>query len=147
MNTRRPSAVLLSALLLLTLVSRAEAAPTEIRGAAILDHPCGKVSVKHMGLMHAGKFDEATRHGTKEMQEEWKKMPADEREMMTGMMKEMSKTEAQYSAEIKADGLLVVDGDKGTLTIKQERKDKDGSSTRTMTQRYKIDGGTCLISR
>ncbi|HKI03763.1 MAG TPA: hypothetical protein VKK31_17415 [Thermoanaerobaculia bacterium] len=147
MNLRRISTVFLSALLLLTLLGRAEAAPTEVKGAAILDHPCGKVAVKHMGLVHAGKMEEATKLGTKEMQDEWKKLPADEREMMSGMMKEMSKAEGQFSDEIKAHGLLVVDGDKGTLTISQEHKDENGSSTQTTTQRYKIDGATCLISR
>jgi hypothetical protein len=62
MSTRRKSAVLLCAALLLTLFGRAGAAATktEIQGAAILEHPCGKVAVKHMGLVHAGKMDEAT---------------------------------------------------------------------------------------
>jgi len=61
MNIRRMSAVLLSVVLSLPLLgpARAEPAKTEIQGAAILDHPCGKVAVKHMGLVHAGKIDEA----------------------------------------------------------------------------------------
>ncbi|HEV2852194.1 MAG TPA: hypothetical protein VHC97_05260 [Thermoanaerobaculia bacterium] len=149
MNNRRLSAVLLSAVLLLTLAVRAgaEGPKQEIKGAAILGHPCGKVAVKHMGLVHAGKMEEATRLGTQEMQEEWKKMPAEDRKMMSGMMKEMSKSEAQFSAEIKKDGLLVVEGDSATLTVKQEHKDADGTSTETLTQRYKIDGDKCWISR
>ena len=66
MNVRRMSAVLLSIVLLVTLLGRAAAASpkTEIKGAAILDHPCGKVSVKHMGLVHAGEMEEATKLGT-----------------------------------------------------------------------------------
>lgn len=151
MTNRRLFAVLLSAVLLLTLAVRvqahAEGSKQEIKGAAILDHPCGKVAVKHMGLVHAGKMEEATKLGTPEMQEEWKKMPAEDRKMMSGMMKEMSKTEAQFSADIKANGLLVVEGDTATLTVKQEHKDANGTSTETMTQKYKIDGKTCLISR
>ena len=48
----------------------------EVKGAAILDTPCGKVAVKQMGLLHAGKFDEANKLSTKEMQDQWKAMPA-----------------------------------------------------------------------
>ena len=51
------------------------------------------------------------------------------------------------AAEIKAGGLLVVDGGSATLTVRQEHKDANGSSTGTMTQHYAIDGATCLITR
>jgi len=149
MSIRRLSSLLLSAVLFFTLLGRLEAAAakTEIKGAAILEHPCGKVAVKHMGLAHAGKIDEATRLGTKEMQDQWKAMPAEDRKMMSGMMKEMAKTEAEFSAEIKASGLLVIEGKDATLTVKQEHKDANGSSTGTLTQRYVLDGASCLISR
>ena len=129
------------------LSSSAQAAKTEIKGAAILEHPCGKVSVKQMGLVHAGKIEEAQKLSTKEMQEQWKKMPAADKAMMSGMMKEMSQSEADFSAAIKAGGLLVVDGKNATLTVKREHKDASGSSTETMTQVFVIDGATCLISR
>lgn len=127
--------------------ARAEPPKTEIKGAAILDHACGKVAVKHMGLVHAGKVDEAGKLGTQEMQNQWKAMPAKDREMMTGMMKEMSKTAEQFAAEIKAGGLLVVEGSKATLTVKQEHKDANGTSSDTLTQRYVIDGGVCRVTR
>lgn len=150
MSASRKSAVLLSALLSLTplaLAGAAEAPKTEIKGAAILDHPCGKVAVKQMGLIHAGKFEEANKLTTKEMQDQWKAMPAKDREMMTGMMKEMSRSEADFAKDIKAFGILTVEGDHATLTVKQEHKDENGSGTDTMTQNYVIDGKTCLISR
>ncbi|HEX4962946.1 MAG TPA: hypothetical protein VF173_19090 [Thermoanaerobaculia bacterium] len=149
MKTRPTSAVVLCILVASTLLGQAQAEPTktEIQGTAILEHPCGKVSVKHMGLVHAGKFDEASKLGTKEMQEQWKALPAKDREMMTGMMKEMSKTEEQLAAEIKVGGLLVVEGNQATLTIKQEHKDANGSNTETMTQRFVIDGTKCWITR
>src|ERR1700694_4733797 len=140
MRIRRISAVFLSLGLSLTLAGRAHAAKTEIRGAAILDHPCGKVAVKHMGLVHAGKMEEATKLGTKEMQAQWNALPAADRNAMSGIMKEMSKTEAQFSAEIKAGGVLTIDGNKATLTVKQEHKDAKGTSTDTTTQKYAIDG-------
>ena len=123
------------------------AAATEIKGAAILDHACGKVAAKHMSLVHAGKMDEAVKLGTKEMQDQWKAMPAKDKTMMSGMMKEMSQTEDQYAADIKANGVLVVDGPTAMLTVKKTTKDKSGSSTSTMTQNFKIDGSTCLVSR
>ena len=147
MNVRRLSAVLLSAALFVPMLGRADSGKTEIKGAAILDHPCGKVAVKHMGLVHAGKIDEASKLGTPEMQAQWKAMPAKDREMMSGMMKDMSKPEAQFAADIKAGGVLVVDGKDATLTIKQEHKDANGTSSDTMTQKYVVDGKTCLITR
>ena len=118
----------------------AASAKSEIKGAAILDHPCGKMSVKQMGLTHAGKMEEANKLTTKEMQDQWKAMPAKDKTMMSGMMKEMSQTEDQYAADIKSNGVLVVDGPTAMLTVKKTTKDKNGSSTSTMTQNFKIDG-------
>lgn len=120
-------------------------AKSEIKGAAILDTACGKVAVKQMGLVHDGKMDEANMLSTKEMQEQWKAMPAKDRTMMSGMMKETSQTSDQYAAAIKANGVLVVDGAAATLTVKKTTKDKNGSSTETITQNFKIDGAQCLI--
>ena len=147
MNNHRSSALALGAVLLFTLCDAAYAAKSEIKGAAILDHPCGKVSVKQMGYVHAGKIDEANKLSTKEMQDQWKAMPAKDRAMMSGMMKEMAQTEAKFAADIKANGILVVDGQSGVLTVKKVTKDKDSTSTETMTQNFKLDGAQCLISR
>jgi hypothetical protein len=133
--------------LLLAVCGSAVAAKSEIKGAAILDHPCGKVSVKQMGLVHAGKMEEANKLTTTEMQGEWKKMPAKDRDMMTGMMKQMSVSEQELSNDIKANGVLAVDGQSATLTVKKTTKDKNGSSTSTMTQNFRINGNECLISR
>lgn len=119
----------------------------EIKGAAILDHPCGKTAVKQMGFVHAGKMEEANKLSTKEMQEQWKKMPAKDREMMTGMMKQMSATEQDFSNDIKSNGVLAVDGKNATLTVKKTTKDKSGSSSSTMTQRFMLDGNQCLVSQ
>jgi hypothetical protein len=133
----------LTALLPLLFSSVASAAKTEVKGAAILDHPCGKVAVKQMGLVHAGKMDEANKLTTKDMQDQWKKMPAKDQTMMSGMMKDMSVTEQQYANDIKTNGLLVVDGQDATLTVQK----KDGTGTSTTTQTFKLDGGQCLVSR
>ena len=122
-------------------------AATEIKGAAILDNPCGKVAVKQMGLVNAGKMEEANKLMTREAQEQWRNMPANDRAMMAGMMKEMSQTEAQFASEIKANGLLTVDGGNATLVVKKTTKNASGSSTSTMTQKFKVDGGQCLITR
>ena len=149
MKHRRFSVLFASAVLPVMLLGAAgvATAKSEIKGAAILDHPCGKISVKQMGLIHAGKMDEANKLTTKEMQGQWDATPAKDKAMMTGMMKEMSQTEAQYSADVKAYGLLVVDGPSATLTVKKEMKDKNGSSSETKTQSFKIDGSQCLVSR
>jgi hypothetical protein len=74
-------------------------------------------------------------------------MPESDRAMMAGMMKEMSQTEAQFTADIKSGGLLVVDGPAATLTVKRVTKDANGSSTSTMTQEYAVDGSGCKVSR
>jgi len=149
MKQRRLEALGINAVLSVALFSIAAAASakSEIKGAAILDHPCGKVSVKQMGLTHAGKMEEANKLTTKEMQDQWKAMPDIIVLSLAGMMKEMSQTEDQYAADIKANGVLVVDGPTAMLTVKKTTKDKSGSSTSTMTQNFKIDGSTCLVSR
>ena len=67
--------------------------------------------------------------------------------MMSDMSKEMSQTEAQYAADIKASGVLVVNGTAATLTVKKSTKDANGSSTSTTTQEFKTNGGECLVSR
>ena len=145
---RRTSAILLSTLLPLVLVpAPAVAAKSEVKGAAILDHPCGKVAVKQMGLLHAGKIDEANKLSTKEMQDQWKKMPEKDRTMMSGMMTATAQSEQEYAADIKAAGVLVIDGSDATLTVQKKSKDASGSSTSTMTQKFKLDGGQCLVSR
>ena len=128
-------------------VTQPVAAATEIKGAAILAHACGKIAVKQMGLLKAGKIDEANKYSTKEMQDRWKSMPAKDREMMTKMAMGMSESEAQYSASIKAGGVLVVDGDSGKLTVVKKTQDANGSSTSTTTQEFRLNGGECLVSR
>jgi hypothetical protein len=129
------------------LLSGVAAAATTITGAAILEQPCGKVSVKQMGLVHAGKFDEANKLTTKEMQEQWKATPAKDRAMIADMAKEMSQSDEQYTADIKANGVLVVDGQTATLTVQKKTKDANGTSTSTIKQNFKLDGGECLVSR
>ena len=125
---------------------RPAAAADSIHGKAILDHPCGKVAVKHMGLVHAGKMDEAVKLGTAEMQQQWQAMPAEDRKMMSGMMKEMSQSEEDFQAEIEKNGEMTVDGKQVTLKVTKTTKDDNGSSTETMTQKYELDGATCAIT-
>jgi hypothetical protein len=143
----RQLAVCIVSALVIGFCGGAAAAKSEIKGAAILDHPCGKVSVKQMGLVHAGKMEDANKLTTTDMQDEWKKMPAKDRAMMSGMMKEMSASEQDFANDVKSNGLLAVDGQKATLTVKKTVKDKNGTSTSTMTQNFRIDGNQCLISR
>jgi hypothetical protein len=144
---RRHTAVCAIAAPLLFCAAGALAAKNEVKGAAILETPCGKTSVKQMGLVYAGNMEEANKLTTTEMQDQWKAMPAKDRTMMTGMMKDMSQTEQAYAADIKASGVMVVDGPAATLTVKKTVKDANGSSTTTMTQNFKIDGAQCMITR
>ena len=123
------------------------AAGAELKGTAILEHPCGKTAVKQMDLVHAGKMEEANKLSTKEMQDQWQKMPAKDRDMMSGMMKQMSATEQEFSNDIKSNGVLAIDGQNATLTVKKTTKDKNGTSTSTFTQQFQLAGGGCLVSR
>ena len=145
MNAPKLAAAVVLALLP-SLAGPAVAAPQEIKGKAILDHPCGKVSVEHMAKIHAGKFDEAFALGTPEMLKEWKAVPADQRQMMTEMMQKMTSSEADYKKQIEAGGVLTIDGTKGTLTVTEETKDENGTSKSTQTQNFEIHDKTCLIS-
>ena len=117
----------------------------EIKGAEILNHPCGKVAVKAMGLLNQGKFEEANKLSTKALQDRWNARPAKEREMMAGLAKEMSPSEGEYIAMVKAGGLLVVDDQAGKLTVTQKTQDANGSSTRTITTKFAVSGGECLM--
>ncbi len=146
--SRRPIHAIHAAILIaLCSITMPAIAKSEIKGAAILEHPCGKVSVKQMGLIHAGKFDEANKLSTTQMQEQWKAMPAKDRQMMSGMAKEMSQTPEQFSNDVKANGLLVVDGKQAALTVKSTKRDANGSSTSTTTQNFQVDGNQCMVSR
>jgi len=148
--THRRSHTVRGTLLTLALcgvAASAAAAKSEIKGAAILDNPCGKVAVKQVGFLHAGKFEDANKLTTKEMQDQWKAMPAKDKSMMQSMAKEMTPSEAEFTAAIKATGVLVVDGPAATLTTKKTTKDKNGTATETTTQNFKIAGNECLISR
>ncbi len=146
MKQSRFSALVFSAALPCILCGPAGAATT-LKGAAILDNPCGKVAVKQMGLLHAGKFDEANKLSTKEMQAQWAAMPAKDRAMMSAMSKEMSPTESQFAADIKSNGVLVIDGTSAKLTVQKTTKDANGTSTSTTTQGFQLNGNECLISR
>ncbi|MEO5672413.1 MAG: hypothetical protein ABIR26_17130 [Ramlibacter sp.] len=123
-----------AALTLLLLCASQGAMAAEFKGAAILDHVCGKV-------------DDANKLSTQEMNDRWKNMPAKDREMMTAMAKELSPTEAQYTADIRSHGLLVVNGPTGKLTVEKKTQDANGSSTQTTTQEFRITGSECLVAR
>lgn len=147
---RRPRSVLATsaaALLVLQLGWMPTGQANELKGAAILDHPCGQVAVKHMGLVNAGKMDEALALSTPEMQAEWNAMPADERDMVSGMMQAMSQSADDFAADIKEHGVLVVDGQSAILTVEKVTQDASGTMTSTMTEAFLIDGSRCAISK
>jgi len=118
----------------------------EIRGAAILEHPCGQVAVKHMGLVSEGKMDEAILLSTLEMQTEWNAIPEEERQMISEMLEAMSQSAEDFAADIEAHGVLVIEGDSGVLTLEKVVQDSSGTSTMTMSQGYQIDGANCAIA-
>lgn len=148
MNRRRISPALSTALLplALALFAAPAEAKSEIKGAAILDHACGKTAAKHMSLVHAGKMEEAVKLGTKEMQTEWQAMPEEDRKMMSGMMKELAESDAAFAASVKANGVLTVEEKGASLDIVKETNDENGTSKETWSQKYVIDGSACWIT-
>jgi hypothetical protein len=118
-----------------------------ITGAAILDHPCGKVSVEHMGLTHAGKVEEAVALGTPDLQQEWRELPSQERATIVDLMRTMSRSSDAHAADIAAHGRLAVAGDSATLTITKSLRDASGSSSETFTQRFLLDQSRCAITQ
>jgi hypothetical protein len=106
-----------------------------------------KVAVKQVAFVHDGKFDEANKLSTKEMQDQWKAMPAKDKTEMSDLAKAMSPTQEQFTAQVKAGGVLVVDAGSATLTTKTTTKDANGSSTETTTQKFTLNGSECLVSR
>jgi hypothetical protein len=59
----------------------------------------------------------------------------------------MSPTADKFASDIRANGVLGIDGSNATLTVKTTQKDANGSSTSTTTQQFRIDGAQCLVSR
>ena len=142
-------AVAAAVALLAALVAAAAGAQekTEVRGAAILDHPCGKTALRHMGLLHAGKYEEAWALATPQVREHWDAMPEGQRKAIFRALRDMSEAEGEFSAEIQRLGVLVVEGDAATLTVEKTTKTENGSMTETLSQRFVLDGGACLIAQ
>jgi hypothetical protein len=118
-----------------------------IKGPAILDHPCGKTAARQMGLLHEGKIDDANRLSTRAVQSRWQSMPEKDRKMMADISKTMSPSADQYADAIRKTGVLTLDGSTAMLSVSQTRRDANGSSTSTMTQKLAMEGGQCLVSR
>lgn len=137
----------LALLALATLALPAHAAKSEVKGAALLEHPAVKVAMENMSLMHAGKIAEAVKLGTKQMQADWKAMPADDRKMMSEMMQTFSVADADFRADIQKYGVLSVDGDHATLTITKAMKDANGSNTETKTVHLQMEDGSWRVTR
>jgi hypothetical protein len=124
----------------------ASAAPLEIKGAAILDHPATKVALRNMSLMHAGKVEEAVQLGSKAMQEQWAAMSADDRKMMGEMMKAFAVADAEFKKSVSSFGVLSVDGNDATLVVKEEKSDSTGKSTSTQTMRLTLESGEWRVT-
>lgn len=146
-NLPNKRCVALAAIAALITVSPVALAAQTIKGAAILDHPCGKTATRQMGFLHAGKIDDANHLSTKAVQAQWQSMPTKDRTMMAEMSKKMSPSSGEYSDAIRKNGVLTVDGNTAALKVSQTKHDANGSSTSTMTQNFAMENGQCLVSR
>jgi hypothetical protein len=143
----RKRLVTLAVMPALMAVACAGFAAQTIEGSAILDHPCGKTAARQMGLLHEGRIDDANRLSTKAVQSQWQSMPEKDRKMMADMSKAMSPSADEYADAIRKTGVLTLDGSTAMLSVSQTRRDANGSSTSTMTQKLAMEGGQCLVSR
>lgn len=137
----------LALLALVTLALPAVAETSELKGAALLDHPATQAAIKNMSLMHAGKVDEAVKMGTKAMQAQWHALPDEDRKMMSEMMTAFAVADEEFRADLEKFGVLSIDGDRATLTIKKETKDETGSGSQTTTLRLQKEDGEWRMTR
>jgi hypothetical protein len=142
-----PRSNLCATTFLVLLASSAATAATEIKGADILAHPCGKVGVKQIGLLKQGKMDEANALTTPELRQQWEKAPAAEKAAVGALSKAMAPTEAEYAASIRSHGVLTINGTAATLKVEKKTSSGAGSSTSTTSQSFRINGATCEVDR
>lgn len=73
---------------------------------------------------------------------EWQGTKPDERKMMSDFMKQMSKSEAAFSAEIKQGGVLGIDGNTAQLAV---RTGTAGNES-VFSQNFELEGGEWRIA-
>ncbi|MBL8113379.1 MAG: hypothetical protein JNK60_10870 [Acidobacteria bacterium] len=116
---RAPFAAVVVALALVSPVAAQEA--RTIQGAAILDHPAGKLAVQTAELFHAGKIDEGIKLRTKAEQADWKKAPAGDRAEMSARMKQRAPEPKAFADAIRKGGVLKVRADGADLMVPMEK--------------------------
>ena len=109
--------------------------PVEVKGAAILEHPVGRLAIQAAELMSAGKIDQAVQIGTKEDQSEWKKSPADEKEHKAALWKERAPAPAAYRDAIRKGGVLTIEGPMAQLVVPFDKG-------KEVLAAFQLEGGT-----
>jgi len=109
--------------------------PVEVKGAAILEHPVGRLAIQAAELMSAGKIDQAVALGTKEDQSEWKKSPADEKEHKAALWKERAPAPAAYRDAIRKAGVLTIGGPMAKLAVPFDKG-------KEVIAAFELEGGT-----
>jgi hypothetical protein len=129
------------------LIPSGVAAQTVIKGAAILDHPIGKLAVTNMVLLAAGKFEESLKLSNREYNERYASLPADRKAKMAVTMKQYAVADEKFRSNIQKLGVLTIDGDKATLTTK-EVTDLGGGQTVSsgLEQRFTLENGQWKVA-
>ena len=129
------------------LASPIAAAQTVIKGPAILDHAIGKLAVANMALLFAGKFEESMKWSNREYNERYAALPADRKKKMGATMKEFAVADAKFRADIQKLGVLTIDGDKATLTLKESTDAGGGAMvTSGLEQRFAFEDGVWKVA-
>ncbi len=128
------------------LVAATIAAPTVIKGAAILDHPIGKLAVENNALLWSGKFEESLKKSNKEYNDYYAALPADRKAKMAANYKSAAEPDAKFKAGIQKLGVLTIDGDAATLTVKETTSVGGMNLTSGREMRFTQEGGQWKVA-
>ena len=141
------AAVLTLVISLAIISSPALAQSTVIRGAPILDHAIGKLALASMALQFGGKFEESLKLADREFNDYYAALPADRKTRMAATMKQAALPEPKFRENIQKLGVLMIEGGKATLTMK-ETVDVGGGikTTSGLEQRFTLEGGMWKVA-
>ena len=138
---------LLAAFGFIAVLASPAAAQAVVKGPAILDHAIGKLAVANMALLFEGKFDESMKWSNREYDERYAALPADRKKRMAATMKEFAVADAKFRTDIQRLGVLTIDGNKATLTLKESTDHGGGVVTTSgLEQRFTFEDGVWKVA-
>jgi len=142
-------AALFLAFLSLATALPATAAEQRIKGPEIKSHPIAPIALQYVELVHAGKMEDAVKLAYDKAQAEWKKYPG-ERASYASFMKKMMPTRADLEASLAGSAILVIDGNKASLSVIRMEQESTGpgaikGASTTVAIPFVLEGGTWKV--